>query len=101
LLKGLCALPILKVDGAVDHRDVFFSAPEKAENTKLCTPPVEGLEAPSPLTPPTDERRDRVSLAVRCPGKIMARRGMESIHALLVLAPRVTKGRGSPALSKR
>jgi hypothetical protein len=30
-------LPILKVDGAVDHRDVFFSAPEKAENTKLCT----------------------------------------------------------------
>jgi len=37
LLRGLCALPILKVDGAVDHRDVFFSAPEKAENTKLCT----------------------------------------------------------------
>ncbi len=34
---GLCALPILKVDGVVDHRDVFFSAAEKAQNTKLCT----------------------------------------------------------------
>jgi Transposase DDE domain group 1 len=30
-------VPILKVRSAVDHRDVFFSAPEKAENTKLCT----------------------------------------------------------------
>ena len=34
---GLCALPILEVDGVVDHRDVFFSAAEKAQNTKLCT----------------------------------------------------------------
>lgn len=36
---GLCALPILP-DGAadivVDHRDVFFSDEEKAENAKLC-----------------------------------------------------------------
>jgi vanillate O-demethylase ferredoxin subunit len=29
---GLCALPILEVDGVVDHRDVFFSDAEKAQN---------------------------------------------------------------------
>jgi ferredoxin-NADP reductase len=34
---GLCALPILGVEGEVDHRDVFFSEAEKAANTKLCT----------------------------------------------------------------
>jgi ferredoxin-NADP reductase len=34
---GLCALPILNVDGVVDHRDVFFSDAEKALNAKLCT----------------------------------------------------------------
>jgi len=34
---GLCALTILHVDGIVDHRDVFFSDAEKAENAKLCT----------------------------------------------------------------
>ncbi len=34
---GLCALHILEVDGIVDHRDVFFSDEEKAENRKLCT----------------------------------------------------------------
>ncbi|HEX3346952.1 MAG TPA: PDR/VanB family oxidoreductase [Acetobacteraceae bacterium] len=34
---GLCALPILGVEGVVDHRDVFFSDGEKAENAKLCT----------------------------------------------------------------
>lgn len=34
---GLCALPILGAEGAVDHRDVFFSDEEKAGNAKLCT----------------------------------------------------------------
>lgn len=34
---GLCALPILEVDGIVDHRDVFFSEAEKAKSAKLCT----------------------------------------------------------------
>jgi ferredoxin-NADP reductase len=34
---GLCALPILEVDGEVDHRDVFFSDAEKTANAKLCT----------------------------------------------------------------
>ncbi len=34
---GLCALPILGVNGVVDHRDVFFSESEKAANAKLCT----------------------------------------------------------------
>lgn len=34
---GICALDIVSVDGIVDHRDVFFSDEEKAENAKLCT----------------------------------------------------------------
>jgi ferredoxin-NADP reductase len=34
---GLCALPILRAPAEVDHRDVFFSAEEKATNRKLCT----------------------------------------------------------------
>jgi len=34
---GLCALPILGVNGVVDHRDVFFTEEEKAENARLCT----------------------------------------------------------------
>jgi len=34
---GLCALPILAVEGIVDHRDVFFSDEEKGFNDKLCT----------------------------------------------------------------
>ncbi|MDO9711887.1 PDR/VanB family oxidoreductase [Paracraurococcus lichenis] len=34
---GLCAVRILAADGTVDHRDVFFSEPQKAANTHLCT----------------------------------------------------------------
>jgi vanillate O-demethylase ferredoxin subunit len=34
---GLCALPVLALEGEIDHRDVFFSAAEKADNAKLCT----------------------------------------------------------------
>ena len=34
---GLCVLPIINVDGPVDHRDVFFSDIQKASNKKLCT----------------------------------------------------------------
>jgi vanillate O-demethylase ferredoxin subunit len=33
---GLCAVDIVDVQGAVDHRDVFFSAAEKRENRRLC-----------------------------------------------------------------
>ncbi len=33
---GLCAMNILECRGTVDHRDVFFSDAEKAENHKLC-----------------------------------------------------------------
>lgn len=33
---GVCVLNILDVDGAVDHRDVFFSEQQKAENRKIC-----------------------------------------------------------------
>ena len=33
---GLCAIDIVSVRGAVDHRDVFFSAAEKRENKRLC-----------------------------------------------------------------
>ena len=34
---GLCATEVLNLQGRIDHRDVFFSADEKAANTKLCT----------------------------------------------------------------
>jgi len=42
---GLCALPILAVDGIVDHRDVFFSEEEKAStpNMPLPAPTAESL----------------------------------------------------------
>lgn len=33
---GLCAMDILAIDGAIDHRDVFFSDHEKQESRKLC-----------------------------------------------------------------
>jgi vanillate O-demethylase ferredoxin subunit len=34
---GLCALPVLEVDGVIDHRDVFFSEEEKAKGDRVCT----------------------------------------------------------------
>ena len=34
---GLCALPIVTVDGIVDHRDVFYSDAEHAAGDRLCT----------------------------------------------------------------
>ena len=33
---GLCALDVLALDGTIDHRDVFLSAHEKQQNTRLC-----------------------------------------------------------------
>lgn len=33
---GLCALDVLACDAPIDHRDVFFSEAQKAENHKLC-----------------------------------------------------------------
>lgn len=33
---GLCALDVVAVDGAIDHRDVFFSDAERQENGKIC-----------------------------------------------------------------
>ena len=33
---GLCAIDIVRCNGTVDHRDVFFSAEQKAENHRLC-----------------------------------------------------------------
>lgn len=33
---GLCALDVLALDGSIDHRDVFLSAHEKQQNTRLC-----------------------------------------------------------------
>lgn len=33
---GLCAVNIVDHDSAIDHRDVFFSAEEKAENHRMC-----------------------------------------------------------------
>lgn len=34
---GLCAVDIVRVQGTVDHRDVFFSEHQKRENQRLCT----------------------------------------------------------------
>jgi vanillate O-demethylase ferredoxin subunit len=55
---GLCALPILSIDGLVDHRDVFFSDEEKTANTKLCTcvSRVVGAGQPGSITIDTADR---------------------------------------------
>jgi vanillate O-demethylase ferredoxin subunit len=34
---GLCAVKVLSAEGAIDHRDVFFSDEEKAANDQMCT----------------------------------------------------------------
>ena len=33
---GLCAMDVLSVEGAIDHRDVFFSEHQKRANDRLC-----------------------------------------------------------------
>lgn len=33
---GLCALDVLAAEGTLDHRDVFFSASQQAENRRIC-----------------------------------------------------------------
>ena len=33
---GLCAMDVLDVEGEIDHRDVFLSAAEKAQNKRIC-----------------------------------------------------------------
>lgn len=33
---GLCAVDVLGAEGAIDHRDVFFSDHEKAQNKRMC-----------------------------------------------------------------
>lgn len=33
---GLCAISVVETEGQIDHRDVFFSAEEKAEGHKMC-----------------------------------------------------------------
>ena len=33
---GLCALDVLALEGEIDHRDVFLSAREKAQNHRIC-----------------------------------------------------------------
>jgi ferredoxin-NADP reductase len=33
---GLCALPVIKLDGEIEHHDVFFSAAEKQSNAQMC-----------------------------------------------------------------
>ncbi|WP_029010558.1 PDR/VanB family oxidoreductase [Azospirillum halopraeferens] len=34
---GLCAVTVLETEGEIDHRDVFFSDRQKAENRRMCT----------------------------------------------------------------
>ena len=33
---GICAIDVLAIDGAIDHRDVFFSDHEKRANARIC-----------------------------------------------------------------
>ncbi len=33
---GLCALPVLQLDGEIEHRDVFLSTHEKQSNAQIC-----------------------------------------------------------------
>lgn len=33
---GLCAMDVLRCDGTIDHRDVFFSTHEKTESRRMC-----------------------------------------------------------------
>ena len=33
---GLCAVEVLAVEGAIDHRDVFLSARQRGEGRKMC-----------------------------------------------------------------
>jgi ferredoxin-NADP reductase len=33
---GLCALPVLALEGKIEHRDVFFSEHEKKSNAQIC-----------------------------------------------------------------
>jgi len=33
---GLCAVKVLEKEAEIDHRDVFFSPEEKAENHRMC-----------------------------------------------------------------
>ncbi|MCZ8377009.1 MAG: PDR/VanB family oxidoreductase [Beijerinckiaceae bacterium] len=54
---GLCAMDVLAIDGAIDHRDVFFSDHEKEENRRLCACVS---RATGTLTLDTDYRPDAV-----------------------------------------
>ncbi|MDO1481748.1 PDR/VanB family oxidoreductase [Rhodococcus ruber] len=57
---GLCQVGIAAVDGAVDHRDVFYSEEQKAAATKLCACVSRVVRRPgAPAVPGT------VTLAVR------------------------------------
>jgi vanillate O-demethylase ferredoxin subunit len=33
---GVCAVDVVAIDGAIDHRDVFFSDAQKQDNRKIC-----------------------------------------------------------------
>jgi len=33
---GLCAMDVVAVDGAIDHRDVYLSEHEKQANSRIC-----------------------------------------------------------------
>jgi hypothetical protein len=80
-----------RVDVVVDHRDVF-SAPRRRLRRRTSAPACRGsVEAPSPLTPLTDERRQLGLTRSSLSGESHATKGMDSIHALLVFAPRDTR----------
>jgi ferredoxin-NADP reductase len=57
---GLCVLPILEAPATMDHRDVFFSAEERAANSKLCT--CVSRAAGGCITVDTPDRQPRAAI---------------------------------------
>lgn len=51
---GLCQVSILQIDGQVDHRDVFFSAKEKAVGHAVCACVSRAVSAGTPPLTETD-----------------------------------------------
>ncbi|MFV0434024.1 MAG: PDR/VanB family oxidoreductase [Leucobacter sp.] len=58
---GLCEARILDLDGAVDHRDVFYSERQKEPNSKMCccvSRVIEGVPATPGAPPVSGEAQD-------------------------------------------
>lgn len=52
---GICQIKVLRLDGQIDHRDVFHSEEEKAANTRMCGCVSRIAAAEKPNTAATDQ----------------------------------------------